>query len=457
MTVPSSARELNRPAFHVVLFATFALLFFARSFTNYFVSDDYQFLGRINFAGARSYLGQSWGYGNEYRPLLAYSYALDALISGTNPIGYHVTNTIIHTAAAILVGCLALACGAAQPVAAIASLIFLLNPVSHESVLWISGRPVVLGCFFVLAACYFFVRAAKAPRTAVPEWIAAYTAFVLALGTYEVGVITAFLAALCCGIAAPDRGKWRIHLFIFLGLTAIYIVLWNWFFNFRITRFPIETSPWNAVRSFVQAVLNAFHGSLRPEIAVIYVGLLAVLIKKNRGGALAVLISIVWFFLAYLPFFIVHGYADRFAYLSSVAAAALLALALGEVIKRSRRLGLATLVLVLAYLATGMQNRITTWKEAGQIARMIPYEIKTFLPVFPEDRLLVLLNVPLFHKQASVYITGMDRALQREYPDAHIKFSTQLRPWAGADSIILEYSNGHMIRREFKDVRDRYN
>jgi hypothetical protein len=127
------------------------------------------------------------------------------------------------------------------------------------------------------------------------------------------------------------------------------------------------------------------------------------------------------------------------------------------VIKRSRRLGLATLVLVLAYLATGMQNRITTWKEAGQIARMIPYEIKTFLPVFPEDRLLVLLNVPLFHKQASVYITGMDRALQREYPDAHIKFSTQLRPWAGADSIILEYSNGHMIRREFKDVRDRYN
>jgi len=66
----------------------FALLFFARSFTNYFVSDDYQFLGRISFAGARLYLGQSWGYGNEYRPLLAYSYALDSLLSGTNPIGY---------------------------------------------------------------------------------------------------------------------------------------------------------------------------------------------------------------------------------------------------------------------------------------------------------------------------------------------------------------------------------
>src|SRR5215813_7375929 len=88
MTVLSSARELNRSTSHVILFSMFALLFFARSFTNYFVSDDYQFLGRISFAGARLYLGQSWGYGNEYRPLLAYSYALDSLLSGTNPIGY---------------------------------------------------------------------------------------------------------------------------------------------------------------------------------------------------------------------------------------------------------------------------------------------------------------------------------------------------------------------------------
>jgi len=457
MTVLSPARELNRSTSHVILFSMFALLFFARSFTNYFVSDDYQFLGRISFAGARLYLGQSWGYGNEYRPLLAYSYALDSLFSGTNPIGYHATNTIIHTAAAILVGCLALACGAARHVATVSSLIFLLNPVSHEGVLWISGRPVILGSLFVLTACYFFVRAAKAPGAAIAEWVTAYTAFLLALGTYEVGVVTAFLAGLCCGIAAPDRRKWRIHLFTFLGLTAIYIVLWNWFFNFRITRFPVEASPWNAFRSFVQAVLNAFHGSLRPEIAVIYLALLAVLIRKNREGALAVLITIAWFFLAYLPFFIVHGYADRFAYLSSAGTAVLLALAIGEVLKRSRRLGWVTLALLLAYLATGMQNRITTWNEAGQIARTVPQQIKALLPVFPEDRLLVLLNVPLFHKQASVYITGMDRALEREYPGSHIKFSTQLRPWAGEDSIILEYSNGHMIRQEFKDVRDRYN
>ena len=97
------------------------------------------------------------------------------------------------------------------------------------------------------------------------------------------------------------------------------------------------------------------------------------------------------------------------------------------------------------------------WKEAGEIAQTIPQEIKSYLPAFPaEDQLLVLLNLPLVHKQAYVYISGLDRALQLEFPNAHIKFTEQLRPWANEESVILEYVDGHMVRREFKDVRDRY-
>jgi hypothetical protein len=78
------------------------VLFFARSFSNYFVADDFQFLGRVNFSNARAYFAKSWGYGNEYRPLLPYSYALDAHISGENPFGYHLTNTLLHTANGVL-------------------------------------------------------------------------------------------------------------------------------------------------------------------------------------------------------------------------------------------------------------------------------------------------------------------------------------------------------------------
>ena len=99
-----------------------------------------------------------------------------------------------------------------------------------------------------------------------------------------------------------------------------------------------------------------------------------------------------------------------------------------------------------------MQHRIRAWKKAGEIARSIPQDIKSILPSFPENRLLVLLNVPLMHDRAYVYFSGLDRALQLEYPGTTIKFASQLRPWADESSIILEYSEGKMIQREFRDV-----
>jgi hypothetical protein len=42
--------------------------------------------------------------------------------------------------------------GLAWPVALLASFIFLLNPVSHEGVLWVSGRPVLSTWFQLLSA-----------------------------------------------------------------------------------------------------------------------------------------------------------------------------------------------------------------------------------------------------------------------------------------------------------------
>jgi hypothetical protein len=65
--VPSTVR--------VLLFITLAFLFFAGSFSSYFVSDDYLFLGQIHFDNASQYFTKSMGCCNEYRPLTAYSYA----------------------------------------------------------------------------------------------------------------------------------------------------------------------------------------------------------------------------------------------------------------------------------------------------------------------------------------------------------------------------------------------
>src|SRR5262245_1350068 len=88
----------NAGLWYAAAMGAIAVLFFARSFSNYFVCDDFQFLDRINFSNASEYLTKSWGYGNEYRPFLPYTYAWDAYISGANPFAYHFTNTVLHTA-----------------------------------------------------------------------------------------------------------------------------------------------------------------------------------------------------------------------------------------------------------------------------------------------------------------------------------------------------------------------
>src|SRR5262249_16603297 len=143
----------------IALFVGLSLLYFSRSWSSYFVCDDYLFLGRVDLSSAFAFLTRPWAYGGEYRPILPFSYAFDALLSGESPVGYHLTNTVIHIANAVLLGFIARAKRATPFVAAFASLLFLVNPVIHESVLWISGRPVILSALFMLASILLFIRA----------------------------------------------------------------------------------------------------------------------------------------------------------------------------------------------------------------------------------------------------------------------------------------------------------
>jgi hypothetical protein len=425
----------------------FMLLFYIPSYSNGFVCDDFQFLERINFTSATLYFTRSWGYGNEYRPIVPLSYALDSFLSHTNPVGYHLTNTLLHAANAILIIAIAMRTGVRRSASILAGFIYAIDPVAHEAVLWISGRPVVMGAFFVLACCYFFLKATSDVAHSALCWFAAYGSFLLGLGTYEVAIVTPLLCAILCFLAGKPRAKYGFHVAVCMIIALGYALAWNVFFNFHITRFPVEHSVVGALSSMGQAWTHAFHGSLSPAGGIAFAALLVSFLRKAQGRIIVVAAA-AWAFCAYLPFFIVHGYADRFAYLSSASLAVLLALALLEFTGQSLRAQIGLVVLLLSYFATGMQHRITTWKEAGDIAQAITDDIKQAMPVFPRDKQLVLLNVPAMHKQAYVYMPGLDldRALSRRYEGAPVSFFTTLSS-AERNAIIFEYSNGHMRRR----------
>jgi hypothetical protein len=137
------------------------LAFLAGSFLAYhntlgafFVTDDFSIIHGADKVRLAPRSSGMW------RPVLSLSWHVDYLWAGLNPIGYHVTNTVLHAlnslavygiALALLRGSRLLAKGG-RGLALAAGALFLLLPSHAEPVSWIAGRNDLLSAFFGLYA-----------------------------------------------------------------------------------------------------------------------------------------------------------------------------------------------------------------------------------------------------------------------------------------------------------------
>ncbi|MFI5363426.1 MAG: tetratricopeptide repeat protein [Elusimicrobiota bacterium] len=108
-----------------------------------------------------------------FAPLTWLSYGLDYRFWGLNPLGYHLTNLLLHTVNAVLFYRLAkLLFGLSRPSAAsregalvffalCAALLFAVHPLRVESVAWAAERRDVLSGFFYLCTLLLYLRAAR--------------------------------------------------------------------------------------------------------------------------------------------------------------------------------------------------------------------------------------------------------------------------------------------------------
>jgi len=117
-------------------------------------------------------------YADYWAPLTWISLALDRAIWGLDPVGYHLTNNLLHAmnAGMFFLTCLTLlksylflehqagrkstilTMDRALYAALLASLIFAVHPLRVESVAWASERKDVLSFFFGLAAAFFYLK-----------------------------------------------------------------------------------------------------------------------------------------------------------------------------------------------------------------------------------------------------------------------------------------------------------
>jgi tetratricopeptide (TPR) repeat protein len=159
----------------IVGLSTFTV--FMQALSNDFVNwDDHETL-----LNNTRYRGLGWTelrwmfttfYMGHYQPLSWVSFAIDFFVWGTNPVGYHLTNLLLHALNAVLFFFLArLLLSAAVKYsndksenivcvsAGLAALLFSVHPLRVESVAWATERRDVLSGFFFVLTLYAYVRA----------------------------------------------------------------------------------------------------------------------------------------------------------------------------------------------------------------------------------------------------------------------------------------------------------
>jgi protein O-mannosyl-transferase len=376
---------------HLLLISVVVVAVFANTLNHGFVWDDLsviahnrllESLGNIpKFFLLEDVADGSTGY---YRPITYASFALDHAIWGSNPIGYSITNLLLHVLVALLFYRVVAALFRKENLALIAALIFSLHPITVETVNFhAGGRNTLLSACFGLLSLLCYVRGRK---------VAAVVWFALGIFSKEFALLLPALFLLYDLTIDRDNGekiRWSGYLpypiviacYLFLRSAAVatngnllqavnivdnfWIVPQTVISYLKVMIFPaaIKTMyDMNNQVTWTSFFLNTF--------LVLALVALAVIFRKRRE----ILFGVVMFLLFLMPVSNILPLgtamlADRYAYFAlfgfSLAAAYLITLP-----GRRAALGIVAGIAILFAIIDVRQN--TVWKdEVSLFSRMI--------------------------------------------------------------------------------------
>lgn len=186
------------------------------------------------------------GQGNFYRPLVSTSFMVDFLLSynptldsaalkgypDVKPFIFHLSNTLWHCAAAVLLFLLLGRLKAPPLVQAAAAVLFVLHPMHTEAVAYISGRADMMSATFILAALLCATTDAAGAKRLVGIAFSGLF-FVLGLCSKESTMIYPLLLAIVIVLrplpegSAEERRVWLLRRAYPLGLAAVILCIYG--------------------------------------------------------------------------------------------------------------------------------------------------------------------------------------------------------------------------------------
>jgi hypothetical protein len=455
-------QEPSRPRVSLLLvFVVLSFIAYSAVLNSYFLSDDFAQIGRV-LEGDWSV---TWAHatGGFFRPLFILSYVMDAALWRENPLGYHLTNTLLHAinsllvchAARKLLSAQELSAKSTQAVSIIASLLFLLHPSHTENVSWISGRADLLATVFCLAALLSFISYVETRR--IFHFILSLISFALALLAKESAAsLPLILFALCLYFAHGWKGKaawWRaikisapffavLFLFILVRRAALGVWLGGYGAAQHLNFSPgwvrdrlLQATLRSLLPALPQTLSTVFLKPLQSPIfiiaALLFTALIALLARRRRRLEAAptrraqnrlILFATASFTLSLLPaitlrlsLFDTQG--ERFLYWPSVFACLVVA-HLSFILLRSMKWWLALMLCVLAFYSISLYRTNQTWREAAALSRSIRDELARDAS---SSKSIIVINAPDNLRGVPVFHNGLEEAVRIFQPRASVE------------------------------------
>jgi len=447
---------------------TLAAAIWATALNFYFINDDF---GIVTATRELDLDFLAWFFGIRgkifYRPVTYTTFAIDQVFWGQNPLGFHLTNLILHAASTAGLFFVTRHLTSSRRAAFMTAGVFAAMPIQVESVAWMAGRFDVLStCLSIwTVAAYLSFRA----RGGSARYALALTFCALGIWSKE----TAFVVPLLLSAVEVLVFR-RLPISRLAGFfaTGSILFVWRWialggFGGYReggksyMIGFGWQTLEALFVRGPSQLLLGfnwTQPSKLLLALAALTAALLVFLILSahvtNERRRL-IQLGCVWMFVVMIPghFMLLIGPGLSNSRILCLASAGM-ALVLGQLLsaspqRRTRNLAYAALC---ALYSLGVLHNLQAWRWTSSVGAETLRQVVRLEPSPPENAQFVVSNLPIDIRGVFFFQTGLSEGLQMHYNRGDIHAYRDVAPSDAYPQIRLKWTGDKdpvaLIRRE---------
>lgn len=428
------------------------------TFGGYFQGDDFVILAQDVLAESPlSRLIQRCLHGNGafYRPFGSLLFFLDFQFWGTNAAGYHTTNILLHFLTTLAIAQLIYLLSKNIAASVWTGILFAVHPVHVEPVAWISGRfDVLSACCYVATVVLYVSAHNKSGRQKTLLYTSSLITCCAAFLSKEMSATLPFILLLISlwygnfsQVPSPQRPFrwWPIMrpLLPYFGLFTLYLI-WRTYALGGIGGYGSGQGSAHVGFS-AEMIISLIHKlnrltlpilsfqTYRPLVFLSLVLLVTILMPRHfQFGALWIIVTLLPVLTLYLEGEVHNSLAERYLYLPSVGFGFFVA-GLFDVLRTSfrrpaflKRLAVWSLLVITSlYCFQSTRSETRLWRNASDIARTIPLEVKSMFPNMSQGWFF-LEHLPDNFAGAYIYRLGFNIAMKLAY-DADL--GEQLPDW----------------------------